>query len=348
MPRPHSRSPGAAPGDRQFENTLFTAQVFETRLAIYRAQRAGRSAVLGQKEFYFGINDVVSGDYKTGALFDKVVFTLYDAWDTMDRGDGDASRSEARHAVARGQRLFNTKPIQITESKGLNDDLGVPSLPGACTTCHDTPNAGDHSIPAPLDIGLTDVSRRTSDMPLYTLRHTATRDGPDDGSGARADHRQVEGHRAVQGTDPARGGNPGSVFPQRVGRDRDAVGFLRPALRHRPDATGASRLGGLCCERCNNRRNGAGERRCIARITDAAAVRNILPSQQHGRPRERPLLAVAVSVNAVAESQELRRPVGRNGPVVRAREHQLPCASHPRGDKIAHAQSRHRFHSTQA
>ena len=53
----------------------------------------------------------------------------------------------------------------------MNDDLSVPLLQGTCTTCHDTPNAGNHSIPAPLDIGLTDAARRTPDLPLYTLRH---------------------------------------------------------------------------------------------------------------------------------------------------------------------------------
>ncbi len=69
--------------------------------------------------------------------------------------------------------MFNTKPIVITGVKGINDDLNVPEFHGTCTTCHDTPSAGDHSIPAPLDIGLTDASRRTPDLPLYTLRHNA-------------------------------------------------------------------------------------------------------------------------------------------------------------------------------
>ena len=45
---------------------------------------------------------------------------------------------------------------------------------GTCTTCHDTPNAGNHSVKAPLNIGLTDASRRTADMPLYTLRSMST------------------------------------------------------------------------------------------------------------------------------------------------------------------------------
>ena len=45
---------------------------------------------------------------------------------------------------------------------------------GTCTTCHDTPNAGNHSVKAPLDLGLTDAARRTADMPLYTLRRIST------------------------------------------------------------------------------------------------------------------------------------------------------------------------------
>ena len=58
--------------------------------------------------------------------------------------------------------------------KGLNDDLNLEVIPGTCTTCHDTPNAGDHSVPAPLDIGIADASRRTPDLPLYTLRNLQT------------------------------------------------------------------------------------------------------------------------------------------------------------------------------
>jgi cytochrome c peroxidase len=40
--------------------------------------------------------------------------------------------------------------------RGLNDNatLGKPStFNGTCTTCHDTPNTGNHSFPLPLDIG---------------------------------------------------------------------------------------------------------------------------------------------------------------------------------------------------
>ena len=156
-----------------FETTLFTAQVFDHEAGELTARQAlGGPQHLSWQSFYFGINDVVSNDYRTGALFNPNVFSLYDAWNTVDRGGADGSRAEARRAVARGERLFNSKPIRITGVKGLNDDLNAPVFQGTCTSCHDTPSAGNHSIPAPLDIGLADASRRTPDLPLYTLRHT--------------------------------------------------------------------------------------------------------------------------------------------------------------------------------
>ena len=154
-----------------FELGLFTAQTFDADAKnLSAAQADGGAASLSTKPFSFGINDVVSGDYVSGAPFTPVVFHTYDAWTNRPGGGTEA----ARRAVARGQALFNTKPIAIKNVKGINDDLGLPVLNGTCTTCHDTPEAGDHSIPMPLDIGLTDASRRTPDMPLYTLRRIST------------------------------------------------------------------------------------------------------------------------------------------------------------------------------
>ena len=159
-----------------FETGLFTAQIFDNQAGSLTVHGAlGGPIALSQQSFYFGINDVVSGDYRTGALFSPNVFKIYQSWNSpaprgRDEGD-DRDRHDARLSVARGEALFNTKPIRITGVKGLNDDLSVPVLQGTCTTCHDTPSAGNHSIPAPLDIGLTDATRRTPDLPLYTLRH---------------------------------------------------------------------------------------------------------------------------------------------------------------------------------
>jgi hypothetical protein len=50
-----------------------------------------------------------------------------------------------------GPTVFYTKTINITGVAGINDVLGLASLPGVCGTCHDTPNVGDHSFPAPLN-----------------------------------------------------------------------------------------------------------------------------------------------------------------------------------------------------
>lgn len=160
----------------QFEMGLFTAQVFDSAAKRLTAQGAqGGPQYLAAQPFYFGINDVVAGDYRSGASFNPMVFNLYTAWINPATEAGDDGRTiEARRAVARGQILFNSKPIRIVGVKGLNDDLSIPVLNGTCTTCHDTPNSGNHSIPAPLDIGLTDASRRTPDLPLYQLRNKTT------------------------------------------------------------------------------------------------------------------------------------------------------------------------------
>jgi hypothetical protein len=160
----------------RFQMGLFTAQAFDTRAKHLdrRGADGGPRGILSQQT-YFGINDVVSGDYRTGAAFDPRAFQLFDGWAGARPEKDDDDRSVmARQAVARGQALFNTKPIRITGVKGLNDDLGVAALDGTCTTCHDTPGGGNHSIPAPLDIGIADGARATPDLPLYVLRHRTT------------------------------------------------------------------------------------------------------------------------------------------------------------------------------
>jgi len=150
-----------------FETALATAQVWDESAKRLHAAGAkgGPEAIFGQA-FYYGINDNL-GDYRTGAPFSPIVFDLYDAW--------TRSSEEARRSVARGQAIFNTRSITISGVGGLNVNSPFnPPLPdsfqGTCTTCHDAPNSGNHSIVAPLNIGLADESRRTPDMPLYTLQ----------------------------------------------------------------------------------------------------------------------------------------------------------------------------------
>lgn len=161
-----------------FEMQLFTAQARDRQAGALDARGAqGGPEALVEQEFYFGINDALGGD-PTGRQFDPTAMTLYDAWGGLTSRDHDEHRARARAAIARGQDIFNHKTISIRGVSGLNDDLNMDAISGTCTTCHDAPNAGDHSVPAPLRIGTDlpdpvgglDVSR----LPVYTLRNRTT------------------------------------------------------------------------------------------------------------------------------------------------------------------------------
>ena len=93
-------------------------------------------------------------------------------WDLTSSGRDPYT--DARAAVARGQEVFDLRSFTIKGVRGLNDALGVAAFAGTCTTCHDTPNVGNHSTSLPLDLGLTTAALRTPDMPLYTFRNKTT------------------------------------------------------------------------------------------------------------------------------------------------------------------------------
>ena len=151
-----------------FELGLFTTQSVDHEAGNLGAQGATSGPVpLSTMPFFVGINDVLSPG------FNKRVFTMFDAWLNLQSSDRDPF-TRGRAAIARGQEIFNTRPIMITGVNGVNDVLHVQQLPGTCTTCHDTPGAGDHSTALPLDLGLTTEARRTPDMPLYTFRNRTT------------------------------------------------------------------------------------------------------------------------------------------------------------------------------
>jgi cytochrome c peroxidase len=153
-----------------FQMELFSAQEGDTLAGSLSTRGVtGGPIPLSRTETYFGINDVLGAD-PMGRPFDPVAFRNFDAWKNLS-----GSLSSARKAaIERGQAIFNLKQFEIAGVRGVNDALGVESLTGTCTTCHDHPNAGNHSTRLPLDLGLTDESRRTPDMPLYTLRNKTT------------------------------------------------------------------------------------------------------------------------------------------------------------------------------
>jgi len=149
-----------------FETALYTAQSQDENAGNLTAFGAtGGPVNLSQQAFYIGINDSLGGD-PTGAAFNPNVFTLYNNWANLKQPN--------RQAVERGQALFNTLPIQITGVGGLNDALGQPVIKGTCTTCHDSPNVGNHSFSVPLNIGTTAYpalpALDISGLPVYTVQ----------------------------------------------------------------------------------------------------------------------------------------------------------------------------------
>jgi cytochrome c peroxidase len=155
-----------------FETHLFTAQITDNSAKrLDDAGAKGGPVPLSGQQFFLGINDPI-GLNPTGAAFDPRVFNIFDAWQGLQSGPADLRA--VRRSIARGQEIFNTRTINITGVRGLNDVLAQASISGTCTTCHDSPNAGNHSIAMALDIGMSDESRRTPDLPLYTLRCNAT------------------------------------------------------------------------------------------------------------------------------------------------------------------------------
>ncbi len=157
-----------------FESHLVTAQLFDTRAgALNEFGGMGGAHILAQQKFWVGINDALGNDPTTDP-FDPRVMRLFDAWNNPDSAMNRDSRVQARAAIARGQQLFDSMQIDISGVAGLNDVTGQPVIQGTCGTCHDSPNIGNHSVGAPLNIGIADASRRTPDMPLYTLRNNGT------------------------------------------------------------------------------------------------------------------------------------------------------------------------------
>jgi hypothetical protein len=175
--------------------------------------------------FYFGINDVLEGDLMvvpgptagtvmeiySGRPFNPHVFSLFDAW--------AGSSNPTRASIARGEALFNqTNRLVIDDVNGIqgynrtNGVVGggstgigttgatitlpdgrvvqplsgpVPGAIAGCVTCHDAPNAGDHSTRLAINIGVAEVAPAGSNdntnpdlnnngLPVFYLRNKAS------------------------------------------------------------------------------------------------------------------------------------------------------------------------------
>jgi hypothetical protein len=141
-----------------FELGLHSAQGINLHAGALDADGAlGGALNAASVPYHPGINDPLGGD-PGGAAFNADAMTLYARWAKLAPAANllQMLRDAARREIAAGEVLFNTLPMTIKNVRGLNDNvaLGKPtSFIGHCSTCHDTPNIGDHSLPLPLDIG---------------------------------------------------------------------------------------------------------------------------------------------------------------------------------------------------
>ncbi len=172
----------AAPTDAQiaeivaFETGIYTAQEIDRTVGVlHRDGALGGPVALSLQPFFIGVNDPL-GHNPTGLPFTSNIFDIYRPWlGAHGEGEDDV---EGRLSIARGEEVFNTTKINITGVAGLNDALGIKSIPGFCGTCHDTPNVGNHSVKAPLDIGVADAGTKSppildvSGLPVFTLTCT--------------------------------------------------------------------------------------------------------------------------------------------------------------------------------
>lgn len=181
-----------------FERGLFTAQFFDSGAGHLNARDAsGGPFALWQQlpDFFPGVNNP-AGQNSNGRPFSPQVFTLFQVWEDLTPPPAISAASagalavepiaatapppppfkdDQRQAIARGERIFNTKPLHITNVAGLNDVAAKDDIAGTCSTCHNTPNVGSNSLQALLNIGTTNAGVDTppvldiSDLPVIIL-----------------------------------------------------------------------------------------------------------------------------------------------------------------------------------
>jgi len=164
-----------------FETSLYTAQIKDNAVGEIDTPQIGAGPVpLVSLPFAYGINDAF-GFVHNRQPFNPDVFSFYEQWLPHPTPPGarppapiSPSLQAARLSVARGEQIFTTRQFAITGVAGLNDVLGKPKIMGTCSSCHSTPGVGSNALPLLLNTGISDGSRRTVDLPLYTLRNNKT------------------------------------------------------------------------------------------------------------------------------------------------------------------------------
>jgi len=189
---------GAVPADVAQAQVNFQLGIFFAQSVDALAGRLDTDGATGgptnlmNQPFHIGINDI-QGQDPAGQPFTSKVFNLFDAWAVYNqdgRHDHDHAHAcpagmrnddshrrrvaAARAAIYRGQQIFNNAPFQISGVNGLNDLLGQATVTGTCSTCHNAPNVGGHSVVRMFDVGTADLPNCDSMLPQVTVQNKTT------------------------------------------------------------------------------------------------------------------------------------------------------------------------------
>lgn len=167
-----------------FETSLFTTQIFDNAAGSLDTQRvrAGPETLV-KLPFFSGLNRFVANGQRLLG-FNHRVFSIFGPWSQAPRKRGEQA-TPSQQAIARGEKIFNGRSFLITGVAGFNDRFSPPrqrggprvrdiGVRGTCSSCHNLPGIGSNSLPLLMNTGTADASRRTADLPLYTLRHNVT------------------------------------------------------------------------------------------------------------------------------------------------------------------------------
>lgn len=192
------RQPPPVPSDQvnaqvAFQLSLFFAQTIDRDAGRLDVDGAlGGPTNLMAQPFHIGINDIQGND-PTGQPFSPKVFDIFDAWaiyaqnpdhdhshgygcnsNVPDDGSHRDHVAAARASIYRGQQIFNELQFNITGVHGLNDVLGQTTVQGTCSTCHNAPNVGGHSVVRMFDVGTADLPNCNPALPLVTVQNKTT------------------------------------------------------------------------------------------------------------------------------------------------------------------------------
>lgn len=176
-----SITPEQAQAIVDFELPLFSAQtkvkIGTTMVDLTAAAPGGPEplATTVASAFFVGINDTFD------PAFDREAFTLFRSWEPTAPQAGLTSQQKS---IGRGEQIFNTRVFSISGVGGLNGpfDESQAAFAGTCTTCHNSPDVGNHSSPLPINIGVADANLNSpaqktlnvKHLPIYTFRNKVT------------------------------------------------------------------------------------------------------------------------------------------------------------------------------